>query len=576
MGVTPATRFGFLLLASPLLVFALPKLRLENTVVGPVSVAAGAVAAAQVLEAYNAGDGSLRLAVSSNAAWVNPSVGAPRNCSSRPGSCIPITMAFATASLVRGVHTATVTVGDPSALDAPQFVLVTVQVGGGVPDQIELFAAPNGSSDEVLLRTNRPLDGLATTQSGGQWLSFALDGLGTFRFVLPYRVTARHLAGMAAGVYTGAVTTASSGFPPDSKRIPVTFRVTSQPILQPNPGSLRVRIAQTAVRQQRFLFLSNRGQGTLNLTAASATTAAGGNWLTAEKVAGADIVALTLVPTGLAPGIYQGNVRFTSNAGNPALAVEMVLEVVPAAAPVGSPDGVVNNATFEGGDVLGKGVIAAIFGEQFTLRAPRSASALPLTTEMDGVRVFVNDRPAPVYFVSYGQVNLQVPYETESGEVVVRVDRDGQRGNNVAVRITDSAPRILRLGIGDYGIIVNQDQTFPIPATPGIPSRPARPGDALVIYVIGAGPTSPPVASGAAAPLDPLAMLPFPTTVVFGGGVFAQGVQAQPFFFGLTPDFVGLYQVNVIVPVDTPKGDNVPVYLEGGGIRSNTVRIVVQ
>ncbi|MCX6637747.1 MAG: hypothetical protein NT090_22050, partial [Acidobacteria bacterium] len=132
------------------------------------------------------------------------------------------------------------------------------------------------------------------------------------------------------------------------------------------------------------------------------------------------------------------------------------------------------------------------------------------------------------------------------------------------------------LGIGDYGIMVNQDGSFPIPVTPGIPSRPARAGDALVIYAIGFGPTTPAVASGAGAPLDPLARIEPPFVAYFGGGWLSAGAIVDPLYLGLTPNFVGLYQINVIVPPDAPKGDHVRFAVQRGGFSSNPVELAIQ
>jgi uncharacterized protein (TIGR03437 family) len=189
----------------------------------------------------------------------------------------------------------------------------------------------------------------------------------------------------------------------------------------------------------------------------------------------------------------------------------------------------------------------------------------------------VNDQPAPLFYSSYGQINFQVPYNATPGDGVIRVDRPGQRGNNISVIIAQRAPRILRLGIANYGIIVNQDGSFPIPQTAGIPSHPAKPGDVLVIYAIGLGQTSPSVVEGTNAPSSPLASVPEITRVLFGGGGFAgDPISVAPMFAGLTPGFAGLYQVNVSVPPGLPPGD-VPVILFGdGGVVSRIAYINVQ
>jgi uncharacterized protein (TIGR03437 family) len=238
----------------------------------------------------------------------------------------------------------------------------------------------------------------------------------------------------------------------------------------------------------------------------------------------------------------------------------------------------VNNATFEAGDVLAQGAIVALFGEQLTTGEARVAQALPLTNDLGGVRVLVNDQPAPVYFVSYNQINFQIPYNATPGDAIIRVEREGQRGNPISARIAPSVARLLRLGIGDYAIAVNQDGSFPIATTPGVNSRPARPGETLVIYAIGLGPTTPSVQSGVGSPSSPLANANGAWRVTFGfsGPFGVDAVEVTPMFVGLSPNFVGLYQINVTIPEDSPRGLNVPIALVGESGPSNRVTIAVQ
>ena len=125
---------------------------------------------------------------------------------------------------------------------------------------------------------------------------------------------------------------------------------------------------------------------------------------------------------------------------------------------------------------------------------------------------------------------------------------------------------------------MNQDGSFPIPATPGVNSHPAKVGDTLVIYALGLGQTTPSVTSGTAAPSSPLALVTRTNRVIFGGGggFFGDGVTTTPFFVGLTPGCVGLYQINVVIPDGTPSGSEVGLLLSGDDGPSNRVTIAVQ
>lgn len=554
---------------------AAPQLRLVTTTVGPVSVAQGANGPAQVVEAYNNGDGTLNLSAVSSSAWAQPSVGAARPCSTQPGTCVPVQIALATSSLARGMHTAIITVRDPNAIDAPQTVTVTVQVGGGVPDRIQLYVPPNGSSDEARFSTNSMLSISASTQSGGEWLSAALEGAGSFRFVMPWVVRASHQPGMAEGAYNGSLAISNSTFAADNKTVPVTLTVTSRPIATAAPDRLRLRLAQNAPRQLANIVVGNRGLGTLAISGVTATTTSGGNWLSAERIPGYDIAQASITVGSLATGVYQGAVTIATNAANGNLTVPVELEVVAPGAPWAYFQGAVNNATFEGGEAVPQGGLVALYGEQFSSRDPATPSGLPLPTTLGGVQVLLNEQPVPLFYTSYGQINFQVPYNAQPGPARVRVVRDGTSGNQISVEITSRAPRLLRLGIGNYGIVVNQDGTFPIRSTPGVPSRPARAGDALVIYAIGLGPTSPAAGTGQAAPASPLAQVP-DTMVFFGSSGITTGVPAPPLFSGLTPNFVGLYQINVVVPEDPPRGDRVPIRIVSEGAASNSVEIAIQ
>jgi uncharacterized protein (TIGR03437 family) len=555
---------------------AAPRLRLSSAAAGPVSIALNANGTALTVQATNIGDGTLSLALTSSVPWITPTLGQVAPCGSFATPCIPILIGLPTASLPKGIYTGVVTVSDPNALDAPQDITVTVQMGGALPDKVDLYVAPNGSTQETTFNTNGPLNGVITTADNQRWLSFSLVGTGSFRFFFPYRLAVTHLPGMAEGNYGGTVTTSGSAFAPDNKTIGVTMHVTSQPVAQVTPASLMLRLAQGAPRQTYTLKVANSGLGSLALNGLFVNTGPDLSqaWLSALNQ-NLD-VAVTIDPGGLAPGVYQGTLTLNSNAANGQLAVPVSLQIVPQGAPVVTFQGVQDNVLFAS-DPLAPGENAIVTGEQFFFGDPVTApSPPPLPTNLNGVQVLVNDLPAPVFYAGYGQIGFQVPYETQPGDATLRVIRDDQVSNAVAFAVVDLAPRLMRLGVADYGFIVNQDGTNPIPVTPDGTGHPALPGDTLIIFGTGFGQTDPPATTGASAPGDePRDRITLPVTVTFGGGFSGNPVSVQPAYAGLAPGMVGLYEFVVVVPPDVQTGANVPVTVTAGSGMTNAVRVAI-
>ena len=552
---------------------AAPKLRLVTSTVGPLSIAQGGNGATQTVEAFNAGDGSLNLTLSSSATWIGATVGSPRACTSQAGSCIPLQFALNTSGLSTGTSTGIVTVTDPNAIDAPQTITVTVQIGGAVPAAVDLYVAPGGTND-ASFSTNSQITGRATTSSGGSWLSLVLDGSGSFRFSLPYRIHLAAPSTMDVGNYTGTLATSGSSFSADNKTIAVTMRVTNQPIAQPSTAHVTMRLAQGAPPSPVNVILNNVGQGSLTVSGATATINSGSSWLTATSFAAG--ATLMFDPGSLAPGSYSASVAIASNAANGTITVPVDFTVVAKGAPLITYQGVVDNGTFGAGDTVARGDVMVVLGEQFLFGPLAVGAAPPMANQIGGVQVLVNGNPAPMYYASYGQLAFQMPYEVANGTALVQVTRDGQPSNTVSVQVADRAPRLLLIGVGSYGAIVNQDGSIPMPvgSFPGVNTHPAQVGDTLTMYAIGMGPTSPAGATGQPAPsVEPLARLTTMLLVNFGGGI--GGTPVTPLFAGLTPTYAGLYQLNVTIPPDVPRGI-VNLSVGFSDAASNSVQIVIQ
>jgi uncharacterized protein (TIGR03437 family) len=374
---------------------------------------------------------------------------------------------------------------------------------------------------------------------------------------------------MAATVYNGTITISGSKFTADNKQIAVTLNVTTQPIAKASSSSLSFNITQGTAAQTQNVAVTDAGQGTLTVSGVTATAASSGTWLTAATVNGG--ISVTATPTGLSPGNYTGTVTIASNGVNGNAVIPVDLTIAAQGPPIASAGGVVNNGTFAGGEPLAQGDIAAVFGNQFDFDAPLPAAKVPLQTTLDGIQVLVNGTAAPLYYVSAGQINFEIPIDAATGGGTVQIVRNGMAGNLVYVDINAQVPRFIVYD-GGYGIM-----TTPAAALTGIPSNPVKVGDTIVIYAIGLGPTSPPVASGTASPSSTLAVVPGTTKVCFGvEDPFHQAPCATPLFVGLTPGFVGLYQINVTIPSGVASGNSTMALIVENNISSTSVLLAVQ
>ena len=110
-----------------------------------------------------------------------------------------------------------------------------------------------------------------------------------------------------------------------------------------------------------------------------------------------------------------------------------------------------------------------------------------------------------------------------------------------------------------------------LPAAPAIFLAVPAGNGVITAYVTGLGAVSPAVPTGSPAPLDVLSYAQATVTATLGG-VPAPSVQ----FAGLAPGFIGLGQVNILVPQDAPKGDAVPLVLEINGQKSKPAPVAIQ
>ncbi len=222
-------------------------------------------------------------------------------------------------------------------------------------------------------------------------------------------------------------------------------------------------------------------------------------------------------------------------------------------APVFTSASIVNGASFQAG--VAPGSIVSIFGSNLAT-ATTVAATLPLPASLGGTKVTLNGTPLPLFFVSPAQVNAQLPFSASSGPLVIN---NASASLSQSIVVTSSSPGIFRT-TGLQGAILNPDYTL-TDAT-----NPARGGSIVMMYCTGLGAVTQSVTEGSPSPAATTVVTPL---------VYVNGSLANVVYSGLAPGFAGLYQINFVVPPNSPIGTST-VMLLMNGITSNSATMATQ
>ncbi len=208
------------------------------------------------------------------------------------------------------------------------------------------------------------------------------------------------------------------------------------------------------------------------------------------------------------------------------------------------------------------GSIISIFGQDLA-EGVAVADSVPLPTQLAGVSVLVGNRLAPLYYVSPTQINAMIPLETTGTSVPVSVVVGNEsRGAPVTLTLGTSAPRIFMTNAQGQGAILNGSRNYVLVDQ----SNPASASDVVVIFCAGLGKVQGDLATGLASNGE---------RTQEAAQVTISGRPAQVQFSGLAPNFVGLYQVNAVVPGGLTPG-RVDVVMSTSAGTSNRASISVQ
>ncbi|MBZ5605034.1 MAG: IPT/TIG domain-containing protein [Acidobacteriia bacterium] len=182
-----------------------------------------------------------------------------------------------------------------------------------------------------------------------------------------------------------------------------------------------------------------------------------------------------------------------------------------------------------------------------------------MPTQLDGVSVTVNGKPAFVYYISPAQLNILTPPDAISGSVQIQVANNGATSANFTAQAQAESTSFFVFNGGPYIAAVHLNGSLIGPATlfAGYTS-PAQPGETIVIYANGFGPTSAQVVSGSSTQSGTLSPLPVLTIGGIGATVTFAGLVAP-----------GEFQFNAIVPSSLANGDQ-PVTATYNGLTTQS------
>lgn len=572
-----------------------------------LGVSQGGVVPPQAFGVINIGTGVVNWTVSKSTLSGGPDwlqVDSTSGASDAAASPPPVTVTVNPASLAPGKYYGQVRVDSPDAANSPQVVTIFLQVLpsgtdiGAVTQTAELLfatlqsAGSPGSQDLLLYNIAAAPKTFRSSVATDPGLNIAiLPTDGTLDPQRANRIVVQPIIGnLGPGVYSGSVTLQFSDGRVRTVGVSVVVAAggggtsSSLPLAAPNSDtSCKATTLVTALTTLGESFTVSAGWPValgvdvrddcgLTLDAGSVTVTfsngdpplslrgvGSGHWETTWQTrAAASPVTLKLQATD-PKGVLHGERQIPGT---------LQTQTDP---PVFDRPGIVAAAGGKAFVPLAPGSIVSIYGERLSQEA-LPASTVPLTSKLSNTSVVIGGQSAPLYYVSPGQVNLQVPYGVNANTTQqVLITQGVTYSQPISVDVAPGQPAVFVDGSvsATQGIViavrVEGGSQTQFEAKPG---SPARAGDVLVIFCAGLGPVNPPVQDGSAP--GGLSQTVNPVQVSIGG------VNITPAFSGLTPGFVGLYQVNAALPPGLPAGDAVPLTLTVAGQTSPMVTIAVQ
>ena len=348
-------------------------------------------------------------------------------------------------------------------------------------------------------------------------------------------------------------------FPVGNVEVALNLTPVAAPEISLSSQKLQFSSTAAATPPSQSVTISNTGAGTLQWTATSSAA-----WLSVSPTSGTGsaVLSVSASPNGLTAGNYSATISIAaSGAANTPQSIAVTFTVT---VPLPTITGVVNGASFQPGFESGSWV--TIQGSNLSNTNPGriwTASEIVngnLPTSLDGTSVTIDGKPAFVYYISPTQLNVQAPTDSATGPVPVVVTNNGQQSAAFTAQLEAFSPAFFLYN----GYVIASH--YPDYALMGNASAPAAPGDILILWGTGFGPTNPATPAGVVVTGAPAAATA-PVITVGGMQVPVVGTAV------LTPDSAGLYQVAIQLPASVPTGA-VSIQASVGGVTSPATTLI--
>jgi uncharacterized protein (TIGR03437 family) len=270
------------------------------------------------------------------------------------------------------------------------------------------------------------------------------------------------------------------------------------------------------------------------------------------------------VSTGLGPTDYSAGLAATLTLNAPSTSI--------------SPTAIVSASAFGGFASAAPGSWIEIYGTNLAGStrpwAGTDFNGNTAPTSLDGTSITIGGQSAYIDYISPSQVNALIPSNVSTGVQQVIVKTANGTGTGFPLTISALQPGILapssfKIGSTQYAAGILGDGTYAIPAGAivGVQSRPAKPGETLILYGVGFGPVTPNSPAGQ--------LVQQANSLTSSFQISIGGIPATVLYSGLAPGYTGLYQFNITVP-NAAAGNTVPVTFSlAGSPGTQTLNIAV-